>query len=101
MNWAPPTFLQDALKKAAEIVETNHYSIPRGRIRLRKALSEYMSPSFKLPGGRALDPNSEIVITAGANEGELKRYLDSRQRADYQTWDRYLRICNCFLITGR
>lgn len=71
MNWPPPPFLQEAGRKALEAVESNHYSIPRGRIRLRKALSDYMSNSFKLPGGRALDPNTEVLVTAGANEGKL------------------------------
>lgn len=69
MNWAPPSFIQEANRKALQSVEANHYSIPRGRIRLRNALSEYMSPSFKLEGGRKLDVNSEILVTAGANEG--------------------------------
>jgi kynurenine aminotransferase len=38
-------------------------------MRLRQALSDRLSESFKLPGGRKLDVNSEILVTAGANEG--------------------------------
>jgi len=65
MNWAPPKFIQQAHADALERVEANHYQLPRGNVRLRKALSKYLSPSFK----RDLDPNTEIQITAGANEG--------------------------------
>ncbi|GAA5907402.1 hypothetical protein JCM8208_007176 [Rhodotorula glutinis] len=65
MNWAPPKFIQQAHAEALERVEANHYQLPRGNVRLRKALSKYLSTSFK----RDLDPNSEIQITAGANEG--------------------------------
>lgn len=43
----------------------SHYSIPRGRARLRNALASYMSPSFNLPDGRQLDPNTEILVTSG------------------------------------
>lgn len=46
-------------------VEANHYSLPKGRPRLRKALSKFYSPSFK----REIDTENEIVVTAGANEG--------------------------------
>ncbi|GJN88082.1 hypothetical protein Rhopal_001038-T1 [Rhodotorula paludigena] len=65
MNWAPPKFIQDAHTDALQNVAANHYQLPRGNVRLRKALSKYLSSSFK----RELDPNTEIQITAGANEG--------------------------------
>ncbi|GAA5918624.1 hypothetical protein JCM1841_002281 [Sporobolomyces salmonicolor] len=67
MNWAPPKFIRDAAAEALEAVDTNHYAIPRGRMRLRQALSKYLSPTFGR--GRDLDPNTEILVTAGANEG--------------------------------
>ncbi|BGP18974.1 hypothetical protein JCM10213_002606 [Rhodosporidiobolus nylandii] len=69
MNWAPPSFIQEAHAAALQQVAPNHYQLARGNTRLRNALSKYLSPSFNLDGGRALDPNSEIVVTAGANEG--------------------------------
>jgi hypothetical protein len=37
----------------------------KGRPRLKKALAVMYSPSF----GRQLDPETEITITTGANEG--------------------------------
>lgn len=67
MNWPPPKELRDAYAAALEDTASNHYSLPRGRASLLEAVSDYMSPSFKL--GRPLDPNSEVQITAGANEG--------------------------------
>lgn len=70
MSWAPPDFVREGMKTAIDVVDVNHYPIPRGRQRLRNALSKYLSPSFNLPEGRALDPNSEILVTAGANGGK-------------------------------
>ncbi|CAH7689957.1 pyridoxal phosphate-dependent transferase [Phakopsora pachyrhizi] len=63
MNWGPPKFMREAANLAIEDVPANHYSIPKGRIRLRKALSEYYSESYK----RKLDPESEIIVSPGAN----------------------------------
>ncbi len=49
----------------------NHYSHPKGRPRLREAIKNYFSPTF----GRELDVETEILVTSGANEGEIKPYL--------------------------
>jgi len=65
MNWKPPAYIRKAVTEAIDIVETNHYSLPKGRARLRNALAKFFSPSF----GRQLDAETEIVVTAGANEG--------------------------------
>jgi len=65
MNWAPPDYVQQAAKGAIEGIESNHYSIPKGRIRLRQAISKHYSPSFK----RTINTDTEIVVTAGANQG--------------------------------
>ena len=43
----------------------SHYSIPRGQLALRNALAKRLSPSY----GRDLDPNTEILVTSGANVG--------------------------------
>lgn len=70
MSWAPPQFVQDAHTEALKRVEANHYQLPRGNARLRKAISAYLSPAFRpATGGRDLDPNTEVQVTAGANEG--------------------------------
>lgn len=76
MNWAPPAFVQEAAKAAVDEIEPNHYSVTKGRIRLRNALSKWFSPQFFDHGfgaggkeGRKIDTDTEIVVTAGANEG--------------------------------
>ncbi|MBW0470785.1 hypothetical protein O181_010500 [Austropuccinia psidii MF-1] len=67
MNWGPPEFMKQAAKDALEDIPSNHYSVPKGRIRLRKALSDHYSNEFNL--GRPLDHESEIIVTSGANFG--------------------------------
>lgn len=89
MNWAPSPFVKDAFTKVAdERVDVHHYSHPKGRPRLRKAVAEYVGKSFHKPaspqddvpgqGGQLpqvrktqepLDVETEVQITAGANGG--------------------------------
>ncbi|KAK9897908.1 PLP-dependent transferase, partial [Cystobasidium minutum MCA 4210] len=80
MDWSPPEYIRSAAEEAIDrSAETNHYSIPRGRARLRNALASYLSPSFNLPEGRQLDPTTEILVTSGANVGMyscLAAFLD-------------------------
>lgn len=61
-----------------EDVTANHYSIPKGRIRLRKALVEYLSASFNLPEGRKLDVENEVIVTAGPSLCPLWPVVASR-----------------------
>lgn len=65
MNFAPPKWVTKAAEEALQSVTSNHYSHPRGRIRLREALKEFYSPLLQ----RDLDVESEILVTSGANEG--------------------------------
>ena len=65
MNFAPPVWLKEAAEEALNHVATNHYSHPKGRIRLREALKARYSPMM----GRDLDVETEILVTSGANEG--------------------------------
>jgi len=65
MNFAPPKWIRDAAKEALNTVASNHYSHPKGRIRLREALKSFYSPRFY----RELDVETEILVTSGANEG--------------------------------
>lgn len=89
MNWAPPAFIRDAMRDFADQrVDVHHYSHPKGRPRLRKALADKMSSSFRKPAdptqdvaatsgspqqradvGAQLDVETEVQITAGANGG--------------------------------
>lgn len=66
MNFSPPEWVTDAADQALRTVAPNHYSHPKGRIRLREAIKNFYGPSF----GRELDVESEIIVTSGANEGE-------------------------------
>ena len=55
-----------------EDIMTNHYSHPRGRPRLLKAISKHYSPQFEnlVKEGRELGMD-EVTVTSGANCGEL------------------------------
>jgi kynurenine aminotransferase len=65
MNFAPPKWVTEAAEVALRDVAPNHYSHPRGRIRLREAIKSFYAPQFN----RELDVESEILVTSGANEG--------------------------------
>lgn len=65
MNFSPPSWVTDAAITALHTVEANHYSHPKGRIRLRQAIKKFYEADFK----RDLDVESEILVTSGANEG--------------------------------
>lgn len=66
MNFAPPKWVTEAAETALRTVAPNHYSHPKGRIRLREAISKFYGPMFN----RELDVESEILVTSGANEGK-------------------------------
>ncbi|SJX65447.1 related to BNA3-Arylformamidase [Sporisorium reilianum f. sp. reilianum] len=89
MNWQPPSYILDTLtKEFQERVDLHHYSHPKGRPRLRQAISDAYSAEFRLPAGaaegghvgakvgeqreasaRKLDVETEVQITSGANGG--------------------------------
>lgn len=58
-------WIKEAVEEAISTVQFNHYSHPKGSPRLRQAISNQYSASFQ----RKLNPDSEILITSGANEG--------------------------------
>ena len=53
------------MRQTIERDDTHQYVPANGRARLRKALANTYSPLLN----RSLDPDREIVITTGANEG--------------------------------
>ena len=65
-SFGPPEAVQKAAKEAIDTVESNQYSHPKGRLRLRNAIAASYSPEFN----RQLNPETEILVTAGANEGK-------------------------------
>jgi kynurenine aminotransferase len=70
-GYNPPNFILNAAKEALDRVECNQYAPAKGRPRLRKALADAYSPGW----GRQLDPETEIIITTGANEGMLSAFM--------------------------
>ncbi|KAH6915312.1 PLP-dependent transferase [Coprinopsis sp. MPI-PUGE-AT-0042] len=78
MNFAPPAWVTEAAGEALGAVAPNHYSHPRGRIRLREALKEFYSPLLN----RDLDVESEILVTSGANEGQYSVFTAFLETGD-------------------
>jgi kynurenine aminotransferase len=64
-GYNPPDFIINAAKAALDKVDCNQYSPTKGRPRLKKAIADSYSPLW----GRKLDPETEVTITTGANEG--------------------------------
>lgn len=56
-------YIKEAAVDALDDISAQHYSLPKGRVRLRKALAENLSESFNL--GRSLDPENEVIVSAG------------------------------------
>ncbi len=50
MNWQPPSYILDAITtEFANRVDLHHYSHPKGRPRLRQAISDFTRPSSTSP----------------------------------------------------
>ena len=83
-GYNPPEFVIDAAKGALDKLEYNQYAptkvvscadcariqtplltLSQGNPRLKKAIASAYSPLF----GREINPDTEIAITTGANEG--------------------------------
>ncbi|KAG5648691.1 hypothetical protein DXG03_000037 [Asterophora parasitica] len=78
MNFSPPKWVTEAAQEALHTVAPNHYSHPRGRIRLREAIKGFYDPLF----GRNLDVESEILVTSGANEGQYSVFTAFLEQGD-------------------
>ena len=66
-GYNPPDFIINAAKEALNKVDCNQYSPTKGRPRLKKAIAD----SYSSLWGRTLNPETEVTITTGANEGWL------------------------------
>ncbi|GAM86275.1 hypothetical protein ANO11243_042870 [Dothideomycetidae sp. 11243] len=77
-GYNPPPFVLDAAKSALDRVECNQYSPTKGRPRLKKAIADAYSPFF----GRILNPETEVTITTGANEGMLSAFMGFLEQGD-------------------
>ena len=77
-GYNPPKFVLDAAKAALDQVDCNQYSPTKGRPRLKKAIANAYSPFF----GREIDPDKEVTITTGANEGMLSAFMGFLEEGD-------------------
>ncbi|CAO3659176.1 unnamed protein product [Rhizopus stolonifer] len=66
MNYTPSSIVKNACKAALDKVESNQYCHPKGLLRLRNALAISYTKQFH---GREIDPEKNLLVTAGANEG--------------------------------
>ena len=64
-GYNPPDFIINAAKDALSRVDCNQYAPTKGRPRLKKAIADATSPLL----GRTINPETEVTITSGANEG--------------------------------
>lgn len=71
MNFAPPSWARQAAEDGLKSVAANHYSHPKGRLRLRQAVKKHYEPDFN----RSLNAETEILITSGANEGQFRSFM--------------------------
>lgn len=77
-SYAPPQFAVDAAKKALDVPMFNQYSPTRGRPSLKSAIAEAYSPKL----GWDINPNTEVVVTAGANEGMYSAFTAFLEQGD-------------------
>ncbi|MCJ1372848.1 hypothetical protein MMC20_004073 [Loxospora ochrophaea] len=70
-GYNPPQFIIDAAKDALNRVDCNQYAPTKGRPRLKKAIANAYSPFF----GKDINPDTEVAITTGANEGMLSAFM--------------------------
>ncbi|EER23575.1 aminotransferase, classes I and II family protein [Coccidioides posadasii C735 delta SOWgp] len=70
-GYNPPEFILNAAKNELDKVVSNQYAPTKGNPRLKQAIATAYSPFF----GKKIDPESEVVITSGANEGMLSAFM--------------------------
>jgi kynurenine aminotransferase len=65
-GYNPPEFIIEAAQQALTKVDCNQYAPTRGKPTLKRAVA---NPYSKLMN-RQIDPETEVAITTGANEGK-------------------------------
>ncbi|GAW00425.1 PLP-dependent transferase [Lentinula edodes] len=73
-----PIFLRTVSTSDKGVVAANHYSHPKGRIRLRQAIKKVYDPQLH----RDLDVEKEILVTSGANEGQYSVFTAFLEQGD-------------------
>lgn len=77
-SYGPPDFVREAAKVALDDKHCNQYAPTKGRPRLRKAIAAAYTPFF----GRPIDPETEVTVTTGANEGCLSAFMAFLEAGD-------------------
>lgn len=77
-SYSPPQFAIDAAKQALDQPMLNQYAPTRGLPVLRQELAKSYSPFFK----RELDWETEVLVTAGANEGMYAAFTAFLEEGD-------------------
>lgn len=77
-GYNPPDFMLEAAKECVQRLDCNQYAPTKGRPRLKKALSDAYSPLW----GRKLNPETDVTITTGANEGMLSCFMAFLEEGD-------------------
>ena len=94
-GYNPPKYVTDAAKAALDRVDCNQYSPTKvcqsfeistqailtkdqGRPRLKKAIADAYSPFF----GKDINPETEVTVTTGANEGMLSAFMGFLEEGD-------------------
>ncbi|KAH8890456.1 kynurenine aminotransferase [Thozetella sp. PMI_491] len=70
-GYNPPEFMLEAARSVFSRVDANQYSPSKGRLSLRKALAKTYSIHLE----RELDPETQVTVTTGANEGILSAFM--------------------------
>ncbi|KAH8673291.1 putative kynurenine aminotransferase [Xylariales sp. PMI_506] len=77
-GYNPPDFIIEAAQEAVTRVDANQYSPSKGRPRLKRALATTYSKAM----GREINPETEVTISTGANEGILSAFMAFIQNGD-------------------
>ncbi len=96
MNFPPPEWAREEAENALRTTEANHYAPAKGKLRLRKAIKEFYGVQF----GNELDPETEIIVTSGANEGECVLRVAFLQGSPMNT-PMYVRVASKLSRTKR
>lgn len=77
-SYSPPDFAVAAAKESLDTAALNQYAPTRGLPNLRKAIADAYTPFFD----RTLNPDTEVVVTAGANEGMFSAFTAFLDQGD-------------------
>lgn len=77
-GYNPPEFIMNAAKEAVTKVDSNQYSPTTGRPSLKRAIAESYSEALET----RIDPDTEVTITTGANEGSIRDHVDNKQLSE-------------------